>query len=256
MANNMSSIGILDINYSSVSVLNQLAAHFPNEVFYYLNDFNGAIFDEWGHRTLLEKIKEDTEALLANNPKLLIVLGNEYIEYAREYFASLEIPVINIVDMVIDDLNSCYAKKNIGLLIKPTIHQTNLYQRNINYLHYYQVDATDLDRLVINNKVKTGISFEVVKKALADLNRKSVDVLACTSCNQSLLTTEIKECLPKTVLVDVSSLLSTKIKEVLKESESTHFSNKGKINVINDNEFDDKHIKDLLKCKYYIKLKK
>ena len=256
MANDVLSIGIIDANYASVCVLNQLSADYPNEVFYYLNDFNGANFDEWSHRSLMERIKEDTELLLSYHPKLLIVLASEYIEYARDYFNSLEIPVINVVDMVIDELNKEYDKKNIGFLVKSTIHQTNLYQRNINYLHYYQVDADDLERLVINNKVKTGISFEVVKKVLLDLSRKSVDVIAPTSCNQSLLDTEVKEIMPKANLLNLPKVVSRKITNSLNTNDNIKRSGKGMINIIDDGDFSDKNIKDLLNCKYYIKLKK
>ena len=39
MASIVSSIGILDINYSSISVLDKLSVDYPNEVIYYLNDF-------------------------------------------------------------------------------------------------------------------------------------------------------------------------------------------------------------------------
>lgn len=256
MTSEVLSIGILDINYASVSVLNKLYEDYPNEVFYYLNDFNGTNFDEWSHRALIERIKEDVNILLSYNPKLLIIAGCEYIEYAKEYFESLTIPVINIVDMLVGELNDGYDKKNIGLLVKSTIHHTTLFQRNINYLHYYQVDADELEKLVINNKIKTGISFDVVKKNLLDLSRKSVDIIACSSCNQALLDTEIKEIMPKANILNLSNLISRKITSSLNTNDNIRKGGKGKIFILDDGDFSDKQIKDLLNCKYYIKLKK
>ena len=252
MANNISSIGVLDINYSSISVLDKLANDYPNEVIYYLNDFNGANFDEWSHKAILEKIKEDTNILLSYNPKLLVVLGNEYIEYAKEFFSELEVPVINLVDIIVDMLNQEYEKKNIALLIKSTIHQANLYQRNINYGHFYLIDDDDLEKIVINNKVKTGISFDVAKKVLADLARKSVDVIISANCNVGLLSVEAKESVPKSNLVNVSSLVSKKIEGCLDTNDSIRTNGKGKVNIIADKEFDLNIAKNLLDCKYYI----
>ena len=252
MANIVSSIGILDINYSSISVLDKLSADYPNEVIYYLNDFNGANFEEWNHRSIMEKIKEDTNILLSYNPKLIVVLGVEYIEYAKEFFLELNVPVVNIVDIVVDTLNQEYDKKNVALLIKSTIHQTNLFQRNINYSHFYQIDDDDLEKIVINNKVKTGISFDVTKKVLAELNHKSVDIIIGANCNTSLLGVEVRECLPKANLANVSALISKKISGCLDVNDAIRAKGKGKVNIIADKEFDLNIANNLLECKYYI----
>ena len=252
MASVVSSIGILDINYSSISVLDELASSLHNEVIYYLNDFNGANLDEWSHRSILDKIKEDTNILLSYNPKLIVVLGSEYIEYAKEYFLELNVPVVNIVDIVVDTINNEYSKKNIALLIKSTIHQANLYQRNIEYAHFYQIDDDDLERIVINNKVKTGISFDVTKKVLAEFAHKSVDVIIGANCNVGLLGVEVKESIPKANLVNVSALVVKKINGCLDVNEGARIKGKGKVNIIVDNEFDLNIAKNLLDCKYYV----
>lgn len=256
MANVISSIGILDINYSSISLLDQLGQDYPNEVFYYLNDFSGTNFNEWTHKALMDKIKEDVNLLLSYNPKLIIITGIEYIEYAKEYFDSINIPTINIVDCVINNINNDYAKKNISLLIKSTIHQTNLYQRELNYGHYYVVNDDDLSRLVLFDKVKTEVSFDVVKKALADLNRKSVDLIVPTICNASLLSTEFKEYLPKTAILNTTVLLSKMVGKALSDNDLSKLKGKGEINIIASSNDDLTQIKCLLKSKYCIKLKK
>ena len=253
MAVNNSSIALLDMNYGSLCLLNELTKSFPNEVFYYLNDFNGANFDEWSHKAVIEKIKEDTEVLLAHNPKLIVILASEYIEFAKEYFLSLAIPVINIVDMVIDSLNQDYDKKNIAFLATPYVHHANLYQRNINYSHFYPLDASDLERIVLNDKVKTGISFDVVKRVLADLNRKAVDVIASSTYNPTLLTTEIKEVLPKTNILNIASIIAIKITNCLDTNDNEKLNGKGVFNIIADKEFMEETISKLLKCKYAIK---
>ena len=252
MANILPSIGILDINYSSISVLDELASNFRSEVFYYLNDFNGANLEEWSHRSILEKIKEDTNILLSYNPKLIVVLGSEYIEYAKDYFLELNVPVVNIVDIVVDTVNNEYNKKNIALLIKSTIHQANLYQRNMEYAHFYQIDDDDLERIVINNKVKTGVSFDVTKKVLAELVHKSVDAIFGANCNVGLLGVEVKEIIPKANLVNVSALVSKKINGCLDVNDGVRIKGKGKVNIIVDNEFDLNIAKNLLDCKYYV----
>ena len=151
-----------------------------------------------------------------------------------------------------DTLNQEYDKKNVALLIKSTIHQTNLFQRNINYSHFYQIDDDDLEKIVINNKVKTGISFDVTKKVLAELNHKSVDIIIGANCNTSLLGVEVRECLPKANLANVSALISKKISGCLDVNDAIRAKGKGKVNIIADKEFDLNIANNLLECKYYI----
>lgn len=256
MAKVNNSVGILDTNFGSISLLNQLIKDYPCEHFYYLNDFNRANFDEWSPKAILEKVKEDIEILKQYNPKLIIVLGNEYIQFASDYLYNIDVRVLDIASIIIKYINENFAKDNIAIVAKENVIKANIYQKNISCLHLYSLESIDLERIVLNDKVKTGIAFETTKKAVDTLNRKSVDEVVPLVTNLCLLNTEFKEYLPKASLLNIGNVISAEVGNCLMAIEALAYKGKGRVNIIIDQEEDKKVINYLLRCKYYIKLKK
>ncbi len=64
---------------------------------------------------VLKHVMVNVEKLLEYNIKLLIVISDVIIECCEEYFSTLKIPVINIVQSIADYVNTYYEQKNLIL---------------------------------------------------------------------------------------------------------------------------------------------
>ena len=137
-------IGIIDINVDGLYILNTLCNEFKNEDFLYINDLKNDPYEGKEPEVILNYVKKNVEKLLSQNIKLLIVINDSIIEYCSDYLSTLNIPIINIQKVIIDYVNKNFEQKNLILCAKDYILKANLYQKNFNYNHIYNIPSDNL----------------------------------------------------------------------------------------------------------------
>ena len=140
-------IGIIDINVDGLYILNSLAKEFKNEDFIYINDIKNFPYEGREQEEIVKLVTENVEKLLKQNIKMLVVISDTIIEYCFDYLQTLNIPVINIVQSIINYVNKNHEQKNLVLLAKSYILKANLYQKNFNYNHMYNIASDELENI-------------------------------------------------------------------------------------------------------------
>lgn len=226
-----SPIGILDMGIENISILNLLQANFKYEHFIYVNDLECPNYEGLPEKTIFNRVQDNVEFLMAKNVKLIIVVSNTILEYCYDYFNDIQVPVINIIDIITSFINDKYEFKNIALMAKESIIDANIYQKNLRYKHLYNINTDLLDEVINDNKFKTQLSFNLTKDTLKTVLSKDVDVIVPTYFNLLLFRTEIKEYMSSAIILELMSVFVDKITAALLAIENIYLKQKGKIEI-------------------------
>lgn len=246
------SIGILDLGLDNISILNSLYNGLRSESFFYVNDLACHRYEGLENNIILKRVENSVDFLLKQKIKLLIVISAEIIEYCQEYFNSLPIPVINIVDTIISCVNRDFEHRNMLLLARKDILNANLFQKNFEYNHLYNIDSEKLERIVLENKTKTSLSFHTTQELFKPIAKKDVNVIIPVSVALENLLIEFREYLPNAKLLDLGNEIVEKTKAALLTIDNLNIKGKGKIKIFINVDKDKVNIKHLLNIKYKI----
>lgn len=243
-------IGILDSGVEGFNVLKTLSDKFKHERFVYINDLKNYPYFNMTEVEALELIKANVERLRQENIKLLIVTSDVIVDLAKEYLESLDIPVFDVVSLLIDFINDNYEQKNIALFARAEILEANLYQRNFKYNRLYNIASDELEELIKSNGLKTSQSFIKTKETFRMLKGKGLDVIIASSPYLILLKTEIEEFLSVNEITNFGEIVASKI-----NTEFMDLSVKGKCNITVYGNVEKKKFKNMvawsnLKYKY------
>lgn len=243
-------IGILDMGIDNISVLNYLSKVFKREHFIYINDLEVPDYEKVPEEQIKERVLKNIEILKSRNVKLIVVVSNTIIEYCRDMFDDIPIPIINIVDMIIDYVNQNYEHRNMALIAIENIMNANIYQKFIKYNHLYNLFSDNIETYLHSNHPKTTESFRLTRDLLRTVLKKDLNIIIPSSFNMMLIETEIEEYLPGVPLLNINEILESKIKAALLAIENFEAKGKGLIEVIINIEKKGINFDNLLKIKY------
>ncbi|MFA6627970.1 MAG: aspartate/glutamate racemase family protein [Bacilli bacterium] len=210
-----SPIGILDMNIENISILNDLAKAFPHEHFIYVYDPECPQYEGLSEEEIQLRVTKNLNYLISRQVKLIVTVSSTIVEYCRDLLEQAFVPVVNIVDSIVDEVNNRYEHKNMIFLANEYMVQANLYQKNLRYNHLYAIYSDNLNRLIKDQKMKTSDSFRLMRENMRLLLSKDVDVIVLGHVNLMLLKTEIHEFLPEADILDIGALLVEKVKAAL-----------------------------------------
>lgn len=205
-------IGIIDLGLEGFSVAKTFAQLFKREHIIYQNDLRHNSYLNITENEVQEIVKSGIQNLLANNIKLLVVASDLIVDLVPRALEGLSIPVVNLVQVLIDYLNSRYEQKNIVLLAKNEILQANLYQKNIKYNRLYNIPCNELEAVIDDRMIKTSRSFYTIREHFKSLLKKEIDVIVTSSPYLINLRTEMAEYVKFEEITDVGMILAEKIK--------------------------------------------
>ena len=220
-------IGILDTNIDNIAIINFLEKSFPYEHFIYVYDPECLQYEGLPEDEIKLRVQKNLDYLLARQVKLIITVSSTIVEYCIDILNKISIPVVNIFDSIIDEVNNSYEHKNMVLLADEALLQANIYQKNIRYNHLYPISSDALTNLIKEQKTKTSISFNTVQEVLKTVICKEVDLIIPTNVNLLLLKTEIEEYMPEAQILNVGLLLVEKTKAALLTIENLAYKKKG-----------------------------
>lgn len=220
-------IGILDGGFEGINIFNKLVQDYPYERFIYLNDPINYPYEGKEEKVIINAIKKNVERLINVGVSMIVVVNNSIVEYGSEYLDSLDIKVVKVSDFIIDYVNELYEHKNVGLLAKEYIIKANIYQKNIKYNHLYSIPSDSFDELIENKLVKTAKSFQTVNEVFQNVKSKDFNILIVTDSYLNNLRIEFIEYVKCDEIMDLSALVSKKMKEFL--NNTGHFKKRGTV---------------------------
>ena len=212
---NKTSIGVLDGGFEGINIFNKLVSDYPKEKFIYLNDPDNYPYEGKEEKVIINAIKKNVEVLLNLGVSLILVVNNSIVEYGSEYFDTLNVKVLKVSDFIIDYVNELYEHKNVGLLAKEYIVKANIYQKNIKYNHLYSIPSDAMEGVILNKEVKTAKSFQAVFDTFQNVKSKDFNILIVTDSYLNNLRIEFSEYVKCDEILDLSLLVSKKMKEYL-----------------------------------------
>lgn len=247
-------IGIIDGGIEGINIFEKLSKKYPNEMFIYINDLANYPYEEKDDEIILANVTKNINILLTYEVSLIIVVNNSIIEYCDEYLKTLPVPVVKINEVIIDYVNTNYEHKNVLLLAKQYLIKANLYQKNIKYNHLYNVSSDELEKIIIDKKVKTAVSFSKLRELMIQSNCKDLNILVIIDSYLSNLRIEFNEYISCNEIIDLPLIVGTKIEDYLDHELKNR---KKSLIICNYSKKDFTKYVYWLNCKYkYLKLTK
>ena len=228
---NKLSIGILDSGYEGLTLLEELAKEYRYESFIYINDIHALPYENQKGEEIKKSVQKNIELLLSQGIKLLIVVSDIIVEHCQELFGLLQIPVIHVVNSIIEYVNNNFEQKDLILLIKQEVIKANLYQKNFRYNHLFSINSTELSKVILNRQIKTSNSFFISKEVFKNHYRRKADLLIISESYLAQLKTEINEYLD---VLEILSLLQVFKVQIERFSDCLEKKGKRKIMIISD----------------------
>jgi len=201
---NKLAIGILDSGYEGLTLFEELVREYRYESFLYINDIQNMPYEGKKTEDIQKAVQKNIESLLSQGIKLLLVVSDIIVEHCQGLLNSLEIPVIHIVNSIIEYVNTNFEQKDLILLIKQEVIKANLYQKNFRYNHLFSINSKELSKIILNKQIKTSNSFFVCKELFKNYYRRKIDLFVISESYLMKLKTEFTEYLD---VVEIISLL-------------------------------------------------
>lgn len=247
---NKAPIGIIDMAIDNISFLNTVKDAFKAEHFIYVNDLEVKDYEGMPIEEIEKRVQSIVDYLMARGVKLIVVVSNTIMEYCKEIFNQIAVPVVNIVDTIIQEINDQYEHKNMVFLATQNIMQANMFQKHFRYNHLYNIVSDRLNEIVVDKLTKTNESFSTTKELFKGVIKKDVDIIILSDINLECLKTEIKEFMREADILPISEILCDKIKAALLAIENINHKGKTKIEICLDKTFSKLKLSHLVQVKY------
>ena len=251
-------IGLFDSGVGGLTVARAIARRLPKEDILYFGDTAHLPYGEKSPDSIRKFSLEIANHLIKKGAKIIVIACNSASAIAYEFLSEkLDIPVFNVIDPIIQELEKCKSQ-NIGIWGTRATINSNVYQKKLKKsLPNAKVRSTAtplLVPLIEENQLKGNITESLIKYYLdkSEVNDVHHLVLACT--HYPLIKKAIKKIINDSIsIVDCNAAVAIQTKKVLNENEilndnvkndpSHTFYNSGNNNFI---------IKKLLDNKYEI----
>ena len=224
-------IGILDEGYQGINVFQGLSKKYKNEDFIYVNDIINSQYEGKELEAINKCVKEKVDFLLLLGVKAIVVVSSAIVEYCSEFLESLNIPIIKIDDAVIKYISQEFEQKNIALVARESIIKANIYQKFLKYNHLYAIFSDELEKIVLDRKVKTALSFSKTREVCKYILNKDVDIFMMVDSYIENLYTEINEYVKANTVSNLAEIID---KEIISKEVYEYQKGSGKRYVYSD----------------------
>ncbi len=229
-------IGIFDSGIGGLTVAHAIHKVLPNETLIYFGDTAHLPYGDKSPDSIKYYAIRITQFLLEQNCKMIVIACNTASALAFEAvkdFVNGRVPVINVIDPVVDYIISNKNLKRVGVIgtkgtIKSDIYPKRLKAKNKN------LDVSSLATPLLAPMVEEGffnnkISRSIISSYLSSRKLAKIDslILACT--HYPLIRPEVEEFYKKKIsIVDTAGVVADHVKQVLKEKNLLSKSKKAK----------------------------
>jgi glutamate racemase len=198
-------IGIFDSGVGGTSIWKEIQKLLPNENTIYLADSKNAPYGAKTKKEILELSVKNTELLLQENCKLIVVACNTATTNAIDYLrATYEVPFIGIEPAIKPAALKTKTKKvgilaTKGTLSSSLFHSTSkIFAEGITVL---EQEGTGLVELIEANKVNSKTTTELLKQYINPMLEQDIDCLVLGCTHYPYLIPALRGLLPQKVTI-------------------------------------------------------
>lgn len=233
-------IGIFDSGIGGLTVASAIKRALPEESIIYFGDTAHVPYGDKSKELIAHYAVKITEFLLQEkNCKAIVIACNTASAAAYEYLRDQHkgsIPVINVIDPMIEEVIADQGIKNVGIIATKTTIHSGVYQEKFSRrkpeLKYAALATPLLAQMIEEGFYNNNISEAVLQEYLGDPVLQGIDglVLACT--HYPLIKKEIDQYFDGRVKIfDSAEVVAKKLKTILTKenllnngpSEEDHF---------------------------------
>ncbi|MBC8883449.1 glutamate racemase [Flavobacterium piscinae] len=249
---NSAPIGLFDSGIGGTSIWKEIHTLLPNENTIYLADSKNAPYGQKSKEEIISLSKKNTEFLLNQNAKLIVVACNTATTNAiKELRASYDVPFIGIEPAIKPAANNSETH-TIGILATKGTLSSELFNQNVlNYPNTKIVEQVGygLVQLIEEGKMISNEMTVLLKKYLEPMVDANIDYLVLGCSHYPYLIPQIKKILPKHIrIIDSGEAVARQTKNIL--SEKNLLSEEKNCNQIFYTNFNPTVLKSILKNKY------
>lgn len=222
-------IGLFDSGVGGTSIWKEVHALLPNESTIYLADSKNAPYGQKTQEEIIELSKKNTEFLLNNNCKLIIVACNtattNAIKTLRETY---DIPIIGIEPAIKPAaLHSKTQKIGIlatqGTLNSKLFHQTVALYSDVKVVEQI---GFDLVKLIENGEMYSKRMTQLLEEYLLPMVAQDIDYLVLGCTHYPYLIPQIQKIIPEHIkIIDSGEAVAKQTKHILELNKLSNTSN-------------------------------
>ena len=229
---NKNPIGLFDSGIGGTSIWKEIHQLLPNEDTIYLADSKNAPYGQKSKEEIIELSCKNTEFLLNQNCKLIVVACNTATTNAiKELRAKYKVPFIGI-EPAIKPAALHSKTQNIGILATKGTLNSELFYKNVEQYQDIQIIEQigfGLVELIEGGKIDSAEMHELLLKYLNPMVQANIDYLVLGCSHYPYLIPQIKKIIPKKItIIDSGEAVARQTKKVLEEvvgiNENTHLS--------------------------------
>ncbi len=229
---NKNPIGLFDSGIGGTSIWKEIHQLLPNEDTIYLADSKNAPYGQKSKEEIIELCFKNTEFLLNQNCKLIVVACNTATTNAiKELRAKYNVPFIGIEPAIKPAALHSKTQK-IGILATKGTLNSELFYKNVEQFQEIQIIEQigfGLVELIEGGKIDSDELQELLLKYLNPMVQSNIDYLVLGCSHYPYLIPQIKKIIPKKItIIDSGEAVARQTKKVLEElvgiNENTHLS--------------------------------
>lgn len=217
------SIGIFDSGIGGTSIWKEIKALLPNENTIYLSDSKNAPYGQKTKEEIIELSIKNTEFLLQQNVKIIVIACNTATTNAIEYLrANYNIPFIGVEPAI--KLASLKTKTNtIGILATKGTLNSKLFEETSslvkNTIRIIEKEGEGLVELIENSKTNSKEVFKLLKKYIQPMLYKNADCLVLGCTHYPYLIPQIRKIVGNSIqIIDSGEAVAKQTKNILSKN--------------------------------------
>ena len=219
---NNNPIGLFDSGIGGTSIWKEIHELLPNEDTIYLADSKNAPYGQKSKEEIIELSYKNTEFLLNQNCKLIVVACNTATTNAiKELRAKYKVPFIGIEPAIKPAAINSKTQK-IGILATKGTLNSELFYKNVEQFQEIQIIEQigyGLVELIEKGQINSAEMNELLKKYLAPMVDSNIDYLVLGCSHYPYLLPQIKKLIPnKITIIDSGQAVAKQTKKILDES--------------------------------------
>ncbi len=215
------SIGVFDSGLGGLTVVKALIRQLPNESIVYFGDTARVPYGTKSRESIIKFSQENTEALLKQDVKMVVVACNSSSSYAIEHLRkTFSVPIIGVIHPGAQEAINITRNNRIGVIATTATKNSGSYEKILrdynNKVRIFSQACPLFVPLVEEGWFNKKITLDVVREYLSPLKKKNVDTLILGCTHYPLLKTAIKKIVGKDVnLIDSAKAVGRKVKGIL-----------------------------------------
>ena len=251
---NTNPIGLFDSGIGGTSIWKAIHQLMPNENTIYLADSKNAPYGVKSKEEIIALSKKNTELLLENNCKIIVVACNTATTNAiKELRATYDVPFIGI-EPAIKPAATHSKTQTIGILATKGTLSSELFNQTVSL--YQETNIIEqigygLVELIENGEINSTKMEELLVSYLKPMIEKNIDYLVLGCSHYPYLIPKIKEILPKSIqIIDSGEAVAKQTLAVLQNQTGISDLKKGKCEFYSN--VNPKVLDDILENKYSV----